>query len=379
MTGKSPFRHGIKDFFYTEIPHIKHPFRYRLVPSFVPSRERVERLLGLKVRPPHRGFRKCKAAWNILSDVGLQVGVLGWWTTWPAEEVYGHLLSDRFTDPNLPERWFPENLVDQTEVDALLAQISNPPVEDLQYFTQFKYDPKFRENSDPSSRNYMRNDLMTNLVKNFYPDKFRSQLGLKLLAENDYALFGIYFYGTDPAGHAFTRFKYPGLFLDVEPDEVDYFGKIIDKYYMWVDAEIGKYLEVIDEDTTVVLCSDHGLGPWLKVSSVEKGVRLSGSHRRNGIAIFYGKHIRKGIKIFPRNVLDVLPTVLYLIGLPTAEDMDGSVIKDAIDLQYLASSPPKTIKTYETKRYEYSRMKHRSKQSPDAREIERLRSLGYMN
>ena len=96
-------------------------------------------------------------------------------------------------------------------------------------------------------------------------------------------------------------------------------------------------------------------------------------------SIFYGKHVRKGVKIYPTNVLDILPTVLYLIGLPVAQDMDGTIIKDAIDPQHLASSPPKSIKTYETKRYEYSRVKLRSKQSPDAGEIERLRSLGYMN
>ncbi len=379
FTGKSPFKHGIKDFIYTEIPGIQHPFRYPLLPSFTPFRENIKRLLGLNFRPINRFLRKTKAAWNILTDGGLKVGALGWWATWPAEEVKGHLLSDRFTDPNLPNRWFPQNLIKQENVDSLVKLIENPISQELQFFTQFPYDPKFREHFNKDSREYMRNDLLNNLITSFYKDQFCSRLGLKLLDENDYSLLSVYFFGTDPVGHAFTRFKFPELFLDVEPDEIDYFGEIIDKYYEWVDKEIGKYLKKIDPNTTVLICSDHGMGPWLKVSSVKKGVRLSGSHRKDGIVILWGNHIRKGVEVFPRNLLDILPTVLYLIGMPTARDMDGTIIKAAIDPEYLAAFPDKTIETYETERYDYRpNIELGSRPSVDKRLIDRLRSLGYL-
>ncbi|MFX0133256.1 MAG: alkaline phosphatase family protein [Candidatus Hodarchaeota archaeon] len=379
FTGKSPFKHGIKDFLYTEIPGINHPFRYPLIPSFIPYKKNVENIIGLKVRPYNRFFRKTKAAWNILSDAGLKVGALGWWDTWPIEEVNGYLLSDRLTDPNLNNRWFPDNLIKNEDVNFLLTQIENPSLQDLQYFTQFPYDHKFKEHFEINSREYMRNDLMFNLVKNFYIDKFRGELGLNLLNQGDLTLLAVYFFGIDPVGHAFSRFKNPELFTDVEPEEIEYFGEIIDKYYIWMDNEIGKYLQKVDRNTTVVICSDHGMGSWLKVSSVKKGVRLSGSHRKNGVIILWGNHIRKGVKISPKSVLDVFPTILYLIGMPVARDMDGAIIKDAIDPGYWAEFPNKTIKTYEDKRYMYRFDEEiSSKQFVDKKVMEKLKSLGYL-
>jgi hypothetical protein len=43
-------------------------------------------------------FRKCFASfsWNILSDSGVRVGVVNWWLTWPAEEVNGFIVSDKY-------------------------------------------------------------------------------------------------------------------------------------------------------------------------------------------------------------------------------------------------------------------------------------------
>ena len=39
-------------------------------------------------------MRKVKALWNILSDAGRSVAVVGWWATWPAEPVRGAVVSD---------------------------------------------------------------------------------------------------------------------------------------------------------------------------------------------------------------------------------------------------------------------------------------------
>ena len=39
-------------------------------------------------------MRRVKAFWNILSEAEESVGVVGWWATWPAEEVNGWMVSD---------------------------------------------------------------------------------------------------------------------------------------------------------------------------------------------------------------------------------------------------------------------------------------------
>jgi len=379
LTGKSPAKHGIKDFIYTEIPGITHPFRYPLLPSFTPARERVEKTLRLKSRPFNRLQRKSKAIWNILTDAGIEVGALGFWTTWPAEEINGDFLSDRFEDADLPQRWFPDNLVSAAPVDSMSALIQNPALADLRYFTSYGYDPHFKDHFPKNSREYLQNDLLTNLLKSYYQDRFRSELGLRLMQQHDYAFFAVYFYGLDTAGHAFTGYQHPELFADVQPDEVEYFGQIIAKYYEWIDGEIGKYLAQIDSNTSVLLCSDHGMGPWLGNRLAQKDVRLSGSHRKDGMVILSGKGIQPGKRISPKNVLDILPTALYLIGLPMAKDMEGSVLTEAIRSEVLAARPIEKIDTYETEKWRMRGLEAIvSSQSVDEKMLQKLRGLGYL-
>ena len=38
--------------------------------------------------------RKVKALWNIVSGEGRSVDVVGWWATWPAENIRGRIISD---------------------------------------------------------------------------------------------------------------------------------------------------------------------------------------------------------------------------------------------------------------------------------------------
>src|SRR5262245_17277284 len=39
--------------------------------------------------------RRVPALWNLFSQAGRRVAVVGWWATWPAESVFGTIVSDR--------------------------------------------------------------------------------------------------------------------------------------------------------------------------------------------------------------------------------------------------------------------------------------------
>jgi len=55
--------------------------------------------LGIHLADMKRGFRgtmlEPAPVWRVASHEGRRVAVLNWWLTWPAEELNGHLLSDR--------------------------------------------------------------------------------------------------------------------------------------------------------------------------------------------------------------------------------------------------------------------------------------------
>jgi predicted AlkP superfamily phosphohydrolase/phosphomutase len=80
--------------------------------------------------------------------------------------------------------------------------------------------------------------------------------------------------------------------------------------------------------------SDHG---FLLGKRIREGVEyptISGVHGPNlapdGVIVLYGAGVREGIKLHEAHVYDVAPTVLTLLGLPVARDMDGTVLTEAL-------------------------------------------------
>ncbi len=75
---------------------------------------------------------------------------------------------------------------------------------------------------------------------------------------------------------------------------------------------------------------------------------ITGEHQNEGILTVYGKNIKKGVKLTHASVLDIVPTILYLKGLPVGKDMDGNVLIEAIDEKFVKENPLKYIDTYES-------------------------------
>jgi predicted AlkP superfamily phosphohydrolase/phosphomutase len=63
--------------------------------------------------------------------------------------------------------------------------------------------------------------------------------------------------------------------------------------------------------------------------------RLEGSekfwHSRDGVLLVWGEGVREGFDAGKRDIQHVAPTMLYLLGLPGAGDMDGAVMTDLLD------------------------------------------------
>lgn len=64
-----------------------------------------------------------------------------------------------------------------------------------------------------------------------------------------------------------------------------------------------------------------------------------GVHRLHGIFILHGPGIRKGKRIEGAHIMDMAPTILYLLGLPAPKGFDGKVLTDALESDRLTNSP----------------------------------------
>lgn len=101
----------------------------------------------------------------------------------------------------------------------------------------------------------------------------------------------------------------------------------------------------------------------------------TGDHTFHGILIAYGTPIKSGYKIEHAGIVDMAPTILYAMGLPIPQDMDGRILEiftQEWESEHLPMfSEPPTFKTPASKEHlpeEDKEMVHK-----------RLRDLGYID
>ncbi|MCX6032304.1 MAG: alkaline phosphatase family protein [Chloroflexi bacterium] len=118
-----------------------------------------------------------------------------------------------------------------------------------------------------------------------------------------------------------------------------------------------------------------GVEPVRHLTLAEMRHRVSGCHRPEGIFIARGAGIRAGAALPPAEITDVAPTVLYLLGEPIPEWMDGRVLTEMLEPEMLAAQPHRR----DPKRQEATSA---SEMDYDAEEIDilsdRLKGLGYL-
>jgi predicted AlkP superfamily phosphohydrolase/phosphomutase len=334
VTGKGPGEHGIKGFLSTDGTGASG---------------------GV---PVTSNLRRTEALWTIASREGRRVDVVGWYVTWPVEPVNGVMVSDRFG----PEDRGP--LLAKATEEA--ARSVYPPSRGPELERLFVRADRFL---DPWEREFHR------MYRAYPVDATRTAITEHLMRTAPAELTLVYLWGIDPMQHNFWGYyqpgSVPGLPLDAESVELN--GGKIPEYYATVDGFIARMVALLGPRDTVLIVSDHGAGP---MKEYDASAGLSGDHRIEGIVVAAGNHIRQGVAPAPVSILDVTPTVLYLLGLPIAADMEGALMRDAIVPSFLAAHPPASIPTYE-------QGKAAAPEAPVASPMdeaikERLRSLGYI-
>lgn len=68
----------------------------------------------------------------------------------------------------------------------------------------------------------------------------------------------------------------------------------------------------------------------------------SGMHGQYGILFAKGPHIRTGVDIGVAEIVDIAPTLLHLVGLPVPDYMDGRVVEEIFEEEFLSENPVRT-------------------------------------
>jgi predicted AlkP superfamily phosphohydrolase/phosphomutase len=102
----------------------------------------------------------------------------------------------------------------------------------------------------------------------------------------------------------------------------------------------------------------------------------AGAHRPNGVFIAAGPGMRRGISMSSLSILDICPLLLYTLGLPIPEDLEGHLPEALFEREYLRSHP---IAFERPSRRPEGAAAHAGVDSGiQAEVIGHLRALGYM-
>lgn len=306
--------------------------------------------------------------WEILSQNDRRVGVIGWWATWPATKVNGYLLSShvghqgarmkgigRSWLDKLKDVVYPPEYLREVKEDLFLPDTLNAEIVERFY--------------DPHACNCVSKKQFE-VFRNFYwQDRFFEKLSVSMLKKHGpFDLFTVYFRGIDTSGHQFLDYaENPESLQSCKNCDPSRLATIVDNYYIYTDQVIGKLQEFADKKTITMIVTDHG-----QVSLGNKG-----GHANNGFIVMQGGPIRSH-EMKRADVLDIVPTILYALGLPVGLDMDGTVMTEAFDPAYLNKHPMAFINTYDNNSTIIGSKKEMTSEQLDREELEELKALGYI-
>ncbi len=211
-TGKNPGKHGIFEFY--------------------------ERLPGAyQVRFLNAADRHAKSLWRLLSDQGLRVGVINVPMTYPCEKVNGFLIGG-FEAPGVKSPHF-------SYPDGLYAEL-------VQQCGGYILEPGITSDIMAGREDRVLGKLRESIA-------FRQASVLYLMQKQPWDFFSVVFRETDSAQHCCWKY-YDTTSPHYEREQADQYGDIIPTVYQRLDEALGALLKKVDNDTLVLVVSDHGFG-----------------------------------------------------------------------------------------------------------------------
>lgn len=139
-------------------------------------------------------------------------------------------------------------------------------------------------------------------------------------------------------------------------------------------------------DLTLVMRDYSFLSVLRADSPLQPRLEPYGIHHPDGVLVAHGPGVAPGRTLAARSILDVTPTLLYLLGLPVPVDLEGAPVLEAFDPEHLARNPvvqgpPTRVPSGGAEEEEELVGAGVGPALPAAEEaqvLERLRALGYL-
>jgi predicted AlkP superfamily phosphohydrolase/phosphomutase len=343
FTGRLPRDHGVKSFVGYRLRGSGTTFEALPRGVLVGWLQKAGLVTPL---PVTSAARRRRALWEALNAFGIQTGVVRFWGTHPAEHVKGFMLSNAFhavyADPErAAQALHPPDLLREVRARAVMAaDVDRALVGEFVDLTH-----ETGGDDVPWRRDLVERGLA--------PDLTYQRAGTVLRAAYDPPFFATYFYGLDVVGHTFTRFAEPDRFGDVAPEQARRYGHVRERYAALLSSWVGEAAQALRPGEVLMVVSGYGMQPlplWRRMAEALGGdASLSGTHlgAPDGFVLAVGDGIKPGVVLRDASVLDLAPTMLYLMGLPVGRDMEGRVLTEMLEESFARAHPVTFIPSYE--------------------------------
>lgn len=286
-TGVPPDRHGVIDFMD----------RARKVPVDASS-------------------RRAPALWEIAEAFGRRAVTVNWWTAWPARRESAVTFDSPVSLHT--NAVHPAGLASRVaQLDVPQQTIQGPQVRRFLNITAEEYDAALARGGPTDPVNVFRNVLAKTWTDH--------RVAVNLYQQNEPLLTMVHYEGTDAVNHLFGPY-HPPYREGIPQTEFRKYWPAVANYYSEVDRLIGEWMNVLSDDTTVIIMSAHGFRWGKPRPRVQPLGRAGlGDHRNPGVFIAYGNHVAPNRGNHAISLYDIVPTVLAVLGLPESTEMPGEL------------------------------------------------------
>ena len=347
-TGKTPDKHGVLGF--------------------------IELMPDMKgIRPVTVHSRKSKALWNIFHNQGLKSNLVGWWPSFPAEPINGTVVSDKFQkikkDPNAKNP-----ILNGTIHPAGITK----EIRDLRLFPHEITEAHILPFIPKADQIDQENDnSLQSFAKMLSENVSVHAASTHLMQTTKWDFMAVYYDLIDHFCHAFMKYHPPKL-TAIPQNLFDLYNEVVVGAYRFQDMMLERTMQLVDDDTTIIVMSDHGFESGhkrlLKMPKYPAAPALE--HRQFGMFVAAGPNIKKNEKVFGLGLIDIAPTILHLFNLPIGKDMDGKV---ALDI-FKNPEKPNYIESWEDVKGDFGQHVdvNASNQLSDQETMQQLVDLGYI-
>lgn len=329
-TGKLPFRHGVLGERVYRLGFLGTGATVRLPP--VGYRLTHWGFLHAPARPVDSRTSEVLTFWEALDRLGIPYGLIGWPLSAPLSENASFAFSDRF-------------------FDGVFDRSSARPREMAERGILFRPEPT---DIDPLLRLGLERPVAPAVLGALGQDLWRESLAGFLVdqAPEVGAVF-LYLPGLEKISRHYFGAYYAVHFEGKQDAELEAASAVLIQYYQHLDRFLQELVGRARDPKVVAVVSPYGFEAprgWLTLPA-----RIFAADGRSGRADESpdGALLISGPGIEPHTLLsaelvDVLPTLLYALGMPIARDLDGRVLTSAFSSGFLARQPLTFVPSYET-------------------------------